>query len=95
MVLARGVQEGFALVMGLGYRIYPSGKSLLQASPAWCVAAMLWFMSRLRSFRELLATGVGECHALVDVLVAAAPRANPPVSAARIEAMKPMKKTIQ
>lgn len=89
MRLARGVHEGFALVRGLGYRIHPRGKRVLDTSPAWVVAAMLWFMSRIRSFRELLATGAGECRALVDVMVAAAPRAKPPVTAARIAAMKP------
>ncbi len=94
MVLARGVQEGFALIRALGYTIYPSGKSLMAGSPAWGVAAMLWALSRIRSFRELLATGAGECRALVDVLVAAAPGANPPVLAARIEAMKPTGKTL-
>jgi 2-dehydropantoate 2-reductase len=89
MVIARGAQEGFALIKRMGYEIYPSGKSFLSAGPAAGVALMLWSMSRIRSFRELLATGIGECRALVDVLVAAAPQANPPVSLARIEAMKP------
>jgi hypothetical protein len=37
----------------------------------------------------LLATGVNECRALVDVLVVNAERADPPVSSAAIEAMKP------
>jgi 2-dehydropantoate 2-reductase len=93
MVLARGVREGFALIRGLGYPIYPSGKLLMARSPAWGVASILWAMSRIGSFRELLATGAGECRALVDALVAAAPRANPPVRTARIEAMKPTGKT--
>jgi 2-dehydropantoate 2-reductase len=93
MVIARGVQEGFALIRALGYRIYPSGKALLDAGPAWVVAGMLWLMSRIPSFRELLATGAGECRALVDDLVMAATGANPPVSVARIAAMKPMEKT--
>jgi 2-dehydropantoate 2-reductase len=89
MVLARG-----ALIRALGYPIYPSGKSLMSDSPASGVAAMLWALSRIRSFRDLSATGAGECRALVDVLVAAAPRANPPLLAARIEAMKPTEKTL-
>jgi 2-dehydropantoate 2-reductase len=56
--------------------------------PLWlrCHAPAL---SRVSSFRELLATGKNECCALVDVMVAAAPRANPPVEVARIKAMKP------
>jgi 2-dehydropantoate 2-reductase len=93
MVLALGMQESFALIRGLGYKIYPSGKSLLQAGPTWGVAAMLWSVSRIRSFTALLATGAGECRALVEVLVAAARRTEPPVIVARIEAMKPLQNT--
>jgi 2-dehydropantoate 2-reductase len=89
MTVARGVHEGFALVEGLGARLYPRGKVWLRASPAWVVAAMLWLVSRVRSFRELLATGMPECRALVDAMVAAAPRANPPVTTSRIQAMRP------
>ncbi len=89
MVIAHGVQESFTLIQRLGYRLYPSGKARLHASPAWVVAAMLWGMSRVTSFRDLLATGVNECRALVDAVVADAHRADPPVSVARIEAMKP------
>jgi 2-dehydropantoate 2-reductase len=94
MVLARGAQEGFALIRALGYTIYPAGKNFLAHSPAWVVASILWLLSRIRSFRELVARGAGECRALVDVLVAAAPRANPPIVAARIEAMKPTGKIL-
>ena len=89
MVIARGAQESFALIRGLGHQLYPSGKSVLYASPSWVVAGMLWSMSHIRSFRELLATGAGECRALVEVLVAAAPRSKPSVSTVRIQAMKP------
>jgi 2-dehydropantoate 2-reductase len=89
MVLARGVHESFALIQRLGYRIYPSGKSWLHRSPAWVVAGMLWFLTRIPSFRELLATGANECRALVDVMVAAAARAHSPDSVAAIQAMKP------
>ena len=89
IVLARGLHEGFALIKGLGYPVYPRGKARINGCPTWVVAAMLWFMSRIRSFRELLATGRNECRALVDVMVAAAPLANPPVSAPKIQAMRP------
>jgi 2-dehydropantoate 2-reductase len=89
VTIAKGMQESFTLIQRLGYRLYPSGKSLLHASPTWLVAGMLWFMSRIRSFRELLATGANECRALVDVLLAHAPQAQPPVSASKILAMKP------
>jgi len=53
------------------------------------LAGMLWSMSRITSFRGLLATGIGECRALVDTMVAAASRAHPPVGVATIQAMKP------
>ena len=77
------------MIQALGYRLYPSGKVWLNASPAWVVAAILWFLSRITSFRELLATGIGECRALVDVLVLRASREGAPVSVAKILAMKP------
>ena len=89
MTLARGVHESYTLIQRLGYPIYPSGKSWLRTSPAWGVAGMLWFMSRIRSFRDLLATGTTECRMLVDVLVAHGPQARPPVSLNKILAMKP------
>ena len=89
MLLARGVHESFVLIQRLGHRLYPSGKSLLNKSPVWVVAGMLWIMSRIRSFRELLATGIDECRALVDVMEMSATRVNPPVVLARIQAMKP------
>ncbi len=89
LVLARGMQEGFKLIQRLGYRLYPPEKALLNASPAWVVAGLLWGISRIPSFRELLATGAGECRALVDVLMASANRAAPPVAATKILAMRP------
>ena len=88
-IIARALRESFALIQGLGYRLYPSGKSRLKASPVWLLAAMLWSISRVASFRDLLATGIGECRGLIEVMAAAAPAANPPVNIAVIEAMKP------
>ena len=90
ITIARGMQESFTLIQRLGYRLYPSGKALLHASPAWLVAGLLWGMSRVRPFRELLATGANECRALVDVLVANAYQAQLPDTASRILAMKPL-----
>lgn len=89
MVLARGMHECFALIRGLGDPVYPRGKARLDGCPNWVVAAMLWSLSRIRSFRELLAGGADECRALVEVMAAAAPLANPPVEVARIQAMRP------
>jgi 2-dehydropantoate 2-reductase len=87
--IARGLHEGFALVRGLGFQIYPKAKVRLNGLPVWMVAAMLWMFSRVRSMRELLATGKNECRALVDVMVAAALEADKPVRVPRIQAMRP------
>ncbi len=46
-------------------------------------------MSRIASFREVLATGRAECQILVDVMVAAAPLSQRSVDLSRILAMKP------
>ena len=89
LVLARGVHASFMLIKGLGHPVYPTTKKLMDRSPASVVAAMLWSMSRVRSFRELLATGKAECIALVDAMVAAAPLAKGPVAVSDIQAMKP------
>ena len=89
LVLARGVHASFGLIKGLGYPVHPRTKRLIDRSPAPVVAAMLWSMSRISSFRELLATGKAECAALVDAMVAAAPLAKGRVAVLDIEAMKP------
>ncbi len=89
LVLARGVHASFGLIKGLGYPVYPRTKKLIDRSPTSVVAAMLWSMSRVRSFRELLATGKAECIALVGAMVAAAPLATRPVVVSDIQAMKP------
>ena len=89
IVLARGVHAGFSLIKGLGYPIYPGAKKLIDSSRIAVLAATLWSMSRIASFREVLATGKDECQILVDVMIAAAPLAQRPVDVARIQAMKP------
>ena len=89
LVLARGVHASFGLVKALGYPVYPRATALIDRSPASIFAAVLWSMSRVRSFRELLATGQAECEALVDAMIAAAPRAGASVRIANIAAMKP------
>ncbi len=90
IVLARGIHASFMLIKGLGHPVYPRTKKLIDRSPASAVAAMLWSMSRVRSFRELLATGKAECIALVDTMAAAASLANGPVVVSDIQAMKPL-----
>jgi 2-dehydropantoate 2-reductase len=90
IALSCGVHESFALIQRLGYRVYPRGKVRINSCPDWVVAAMLWLLSRIPSFREVLATGINESRALVDAMVAAAPRVNPPVKVATIKAMRPV-----
>ena len=90
LAVAQGLQESFSLSQRLGYKRYPSGKVRLQRSPLWIVAGLLWFVSRIPSFRDLLATGIKECCALIDVLVADAARVHPPVLVNRILAMNPL-----
>ncbi len=89
IILARGVHASFTLVERLGYPVYPQAKVLMKRSPAWALAAGLSAMSRIRSFRELLATGEAECRTLVDAMVSAALLAEPAVDASAIAAMKP------
>ncbi len=90
LVLARGIRASFMLLKTLGYPVYPRGKRLIDTCPARGVAAMLWSLSRIRSFRELLATGEAECRALVDAMVAAAPPAAQAALVPDIQAMKPL-----
>ena len=89
VIVARGMRESFALIQRLGYQLYPPDKARHYRNSVWKTAGMLWFISRIRSFRELLATGASECHALIDVMVAAAPQAKQPIAVRKILAMKP------
>jgi 2-dehydropantoate 2-reductase len=91
MTVARGVRAGYAVIEGLGYPVYPSSKAALKGAPTFLIAGMLWIVSRIAAFRDLLATGVNECRALVDVMVAAAAEAKavPAGAIAAILAMKP------
>ncbi len=72
MVTARGMHGGFAIVQAMGDELYPGIKKVLNAMPDVALAGMVWGLSRNKGFRELLATGVRECRALVDAVGAAA-----------------------
>jgi 2-dehydropantoate 2-reductase len=84
-----GVHAGLKPIEALGYDLYTSAKRRIAGSPTAAIAAILWFVSRIRSFRELLATGRDECCALIETVVAAAPRAKTPVDVSDIQAMTP------
>ena len=89
LVLARGVHASYKLITRLGYSVYPKAKQRINGRPTLALASMLWSMSRVRPFRELLATGEAECRALVDSMVAAASLAKLPHVVSDIQAMKP------
>ena len=90
LALARGIHASFALIEALGHPVYPRAKRLMGRSPASALAAMLWSLSRVRSFRELLTTGKAEAIALVDSMVAAAPIATAPFALSLIKGMRPV-----
>ena len=89
MVIARGVRACFALIRRLGWRIYPAAKRRMDAAPSWALASLFWSLSRVRGFRDLLASGEQECVALIDMMLAAAPAGMNPALLARIAAMRP------
>lgn len=89
MTLARGVHACFALIRRLGFGIYPTAKRRTDAPPDWVLAMLFWSLSRVRGFRDLLASGEDECVALVATILAAAPVGTEPALLARIAAMRP------
>ena len=77
MNVAIGLHGGFTIVKGLGYRLYPGPKVFLDALPDPVLAGMLWSISRVASFRDLLATGATECGMLIDRMAGLAQTINP------------------
>ena len=88
ITIGRGVQASLQLIEALGYPINPQGMKLMQRSSAIGIAAMLWSLSRVRPFRELLATGKAEAADIVSVMADAA-RFELPAAVSKIEAMAP------
>ncbi|MGY2733315.1 ketopantoate reductase family protein [Sphingomonas sp. UYP23] len=88
VILSRGVHASFDLIKAMGYPIYPRSKTWLDRSPVAALAGTLWFLSRVRGFRELLATSRAECAAIIDAMVRAARLQQRPIDD-RIEAMRP------
>jgi 2-dehydropantoate 2-reductase len=89
LTLARGVKASFGLIKALGDDVYPASKRWLDRSPSIAMAAMLWSVSRMRGFRELLATGEAECEALITNMSCFARAVEEPVVVSRILAMSP------
>ncbi|MFT8898281.1 MAG: 2-dehydropantoate 2-reductase N-terminal domain-containing protein [Acetobacter sp.] len=86
--LAIGIRACFAMIRGQGYDIYPKDKARLEKLPVFAVAGMLWGLSRVSSFRTLLATGETECCALVDDMLASATTLGQSVDPDAVSAMK-------
>ena len=59
--------------------------------PNSLIAFLLWVLSHIPAMRENLATGLNECRALIDTMVAAAAKAKPalPAAAKALLAIKP------
>ena len=89
IVLAHGVHACFDLIETLGFSVYPRSKKIMYRLPASGLAAVFWSLSRVRSFRDLLATGERECRSLVDVMMKAAASGQRQDLLSQIEAMKP------
>lgn len=90
MRVAHGLHGGFAIIKGLGYPLYPRSKAVLNALPTFQVAFLLWAISRVTAFREVLAQGTDEARALADSMgraAAAKPALAPAVKA--VLALKP------
>ncbi len=87
MRVARGMHGAFALLKQQGVSLYPVSKQVFNTMPNAALAGVLWALSRNQKFRELLATGVNECKALLDEMVAAAPQDSAPARA--LAAMRP------
>lgn len=87
--LAVGIRACFKLIRSQGDVIYPRSKAWIGWLPVTLVASMLWVLSRITSFRELLATGENECCALVDTMVASGEKTESPAELKAILAMKP------
>jgi 2-dehydropantoate 2-reductase len=88
IVLSRGVHASFDLIEAMGYPIYPRSKTWLDRSPVVALAAMLWFLSRIRGFREVLATGRSECEAIIAAMASTACLRHSPVED-HIQVMRP------
>ncbi|QEH96815.1 ketopantoate reductase family protein [Gluconobacter thailandicus] len=87
--LAIGIRACFTMIRAQGYDIYPKDKARLEKLPVFVVAGMLWGLSRVPSFRNLLATGKTECCALVDDMLASASTPGQSGDLDAIRAMKP------
>lgn len=87
--LALGIRACFRLIRSQGYEIYPQSKLWIERLPVTVIASMLWTLSRIPSFRVLLATGEKECCALVNAMVESGKKTKVFNDCQTIVAMKP------
>ncbi|PPJ59314.1 hypothetical protein CBER1_04217 [Cercospora berteroae] len=95
MDTANGIRDCFAMIRKLGYEVYPKGKRRVDACPKWIVASAFWFLSRLRSLRELFVTGTPESDVIIDAMAAAAEGAGLQKEAERVRALKPARDLLE
>ena len=95
-VIARGTRAGYAIIRGLGGKVYPRSKRVIAALPVFVLASLLRLLSGIKSFRELLANGAAEARAHVDAMAAAGAGATPALLAAvkAVRAMRPSDKSL-
>src|SRR5262249_5822576 len=80
--VALGVHGGFAIVKGLGYRLYPSTKSTMYSVPNFLITFLLSVLSRIAAMRENPATRLTDGRPRTDRMLALRPKAKPPLPAA-------------
>ena len=87
--MSRGMRAGFAIIKGVGFEMHQSAKTFNRL-PLTATALMFWAVSRMKSCRELLASGENEARGEAAELVAAAKPKPSLASAARpVAAMIP------
>ena len=92
MACARAMQQGLSLTQRLGYPLHGQGKGMFYRSPVAVPALVLWSMSRVKSFRELLSLGETECCAMCDAMIAQADAAQPPIP---VHALRTLRQAVQ
>ncbi|MEI9947747.1 MAG: hypothetical protein WDO74_01915 [Pseudomonadota bacterium] len=71
--LAAALQEGLALVQGLGHNLKPKPVAVMAALPTFVLTAATWAFARTRAVKDLGEFGPAEARALIDAMAAAAP----------------------
>lgn len=89
VILGTGIHATFELIRSQGGKLYPEDKVQLDQQSDEQLGGMLYGLSQNVPFRTLLASGEGECRAVVDSILAAAGSDVDEKVRAAILAMKP------